>query len=393
MFKTILKCTQYDLMRAKAKSGQMYFATDSRTLYKDNGNNVEQRLRFNAVILNNENERLRHIKPIIGKFYYVEETNSLWLFDTRWVLKIGNDVEYNAYYADDYISPIINTDNYISGANGDKIIDNNGLLGNGSVVIRDANRINRGIFYSNTSHNQLEIRSYLDDGFLFIPNSHLPYNDLSTSLGALHLTVDRKDNNSTGLDLNGCAHYHGTWNNYGEMYLIQNDNDSITHPDYVPINDYEIVKFYINCTKQDDLSKITTHIIIRPISDSLAIVHILSIKDEDSKSVVRNDMGELIFTSSGDVINDVTCECKRKITNNGSYRISQYMIDSFDEIITIKQNKNSTNIEVDIGKTWTDEPSSIDISVKRWIKDKVLTISELEKEIRKLKEEINKLKK
>ena len=83
MFKEIIKCTQYDLMRAKAKVGQMYFVTDSRLLYKDNSNSIAQRLVFNAVILHTESERINSIKPVIGKFYYVEETNSLWLFDTR----------------------------------------------------------------------------------------------------------------------------------------------------------------------------------------------------------------------------------------------------------------------------------------------------------------------
>lgn len=383
--KEIIKCTQYDLMRAKAKLGQMYFVTDSRLLYKDNGENTEQRLIFNAVVLHSEYERQHSIKPVIGKFYYVEETNCLWLFDTRWVLKIGNNTSYNSYYAGEYVSPVINMDNTITGANGDSIIDNNGLLGDGSVAVRDINRIIRGVTKSNLPYNRLEMKSYLDDGMLIIPNAHLPYNDLSTSLGALHLTVERKDTN-TGmeLDLNGCAHYYGNWNNYGDMYLVQKDNNVGVYADYVPINDYEIVKYYIKCTKKSNEDTITTHIIIRPISDSVAIAHVLSIYGENSNSVVQNDMGELIFTNHGDVVDDNVVECKRRIINDGDSRISQYILDAYNEEIVIKQEKDSLLMSVEIGETWTDESDNAVISVSKWTKDKILTQHELEKEINNL---------
>lgn len=379
MFKEIIKCTQYDLMRAKAKIGQMYFVTDSRVLYKDNGNSVEQRLRFNAVILHTDSERVNSIKPIIGKFYYVEETNCLWLFDTRWVLKIGDTTNYNTYYAGEYISPIVNVDESITGAYGDTIIDNNGLLGEGSVVVRDTNRIARGIFKSNLTYNRVELKSYLDDGFLFIPNAHLPYNDLSTSLGALHLTVEKEDTvNGINLNLNGSAHYYGNWNNYGNMFLIQEDTNSTIYPDYVPINDYEIVKYYITCTKQVDIMNVTTHIVVRPISDSVAIAHIISINDENSSSVVQNNMGELIFTNSGQVVDNTTIECKRRIIDDNEYRVSQYTFDNYGESIVIKQHKESVIMEVEIGETWADESSNNTISVNKWVKDKVLTSSEIE---------------
>ncbi len=379
MFKDIIKCTQYDLLRAKAKAGQMYFVTDSRVLYKDNGNSTAQRLRFNAVILHTDAERLNSIKPTIGKFYYVEETNSLWLFDTRWVLKIGNTMAYNTYYAGDYVSPVINVETSISGPTGDVIIDNNGLLGDGSVVIRDINRITRAVEKSNLTYNRIELKSYLDDGFLFIPNAHLPYNDLSTSLGALHLTVEKNEiNNATNLDLNGAAHYYGTWNNYGNMYLIQKDNDGIIPADYVPINEYELVKFYITSIKQGDEGLITNHIIIRPVSDSLAIFQIVSILDENSSSVVQNDMGELIFTNSGAVIENVMYECTRRIMTNDDEYKCEYILDTHGVIITISQSKNSMLYDATLPSMWTDNNEANSIRSDKWIKDKVLTNSEID---------------
>ena len=378
MIKTIIKCTQYDLLRAKAKAGQMYFVTDSRILYKDNGNSTAQRLRFNAVILHTDAERLNSIKPTIGKFYYVEETNSLWLFDTRWVLKIGNELTYNTYYAGTYISPIINVETAISGVNGDKIIDNNGLLGDGTVVIRDINRIARGTEKANLTYNRIELKSYLDEGFLFVPNAHLPYNDLSTSLGALHLTVEKDEiNNATNLNLNGCAHYYGTWNNYGNMYLIQKDTSALITADYCPVNEYELVKFYITSTKQTENGLISNHIILRPISDSLAIFQIMSVMDENSSSVVQNDMGELIFTHSGAVLENLMYECTRKITTNDKEYKCEYILDTHGEIITISQNKNSMTYETKLSNTWADDNSIISTRCDKWIKDKVLTYSDV----------------
>lgn len=377
MFKEIIKCSRYDLMRAKPKVGQMYFLTDSRVLYKDNGNNIEQRLRFNAIILNTDVERLNSIKPVVGKFYYVEDTNSLWLFDTRWTLKIGNTVAYNTYYAGDYISPVINTDSTISNDNGDKIIDNNGLLGNGSVVIRDINRIARGVLSSNLAYNRLEMQSHLDDGFLFVPNAHLPYNDLSTSLGALHLTVERDELNNN-LQLNGTAHYYGTWNNYGNMFLIQKANTSSLTADYIPINNYELVKFYIVGTKTTDNGIISNHIILRPTSDSSAIFQIISVENENSQSVVQNDMGELIFTSGGNLLENVSYECTRHIISNDNEYKCEYILDTHGVIITITQAKTSMIFEVTLPDIWNDSDKEPTISCDKWIKDKVLTSSEID---------------
>lgn len=373
MFNTIIKCSQYDLMRAKAKMGQMYFVTDSRILYKDNGNNIEQRLIFNAVILHTDAERLNSVKPTVGKFYYVEETNALWLFDTRWVLKIGNTVAYNTYYAGNYVSPVINVESTITGSSGDKIIDNNGLLGDGSLVIRDINRIVRGTEKANLTYNRLELTSYLDDGFLFIPNAHLPYNDLSKSLGALHLTVEKNDVNTiTNLQLNGAAHYYGTWNNYGNMYLIQKDESRVT-PDYIPDNECEIVKFYVTSTKETPDGLVTNHIVLRPISESTAAFHIISILDENSKSVVQNDMGELIYTGDGSILENISYECTREILKDNNKYACRYILDTHGEIITISQAKTSTLYEITMPDRWIDENQHVTAYSNKWFKDKVLT--------------------
>ena len=233
----------------------MYYCTDSRILYKDHGPAIQNRLRFNATILQTDNQRVNDIKPTVGKFYYVIESNSLWLFDTRWVLKIGDNTAYNTYgieysqtYNGQYYTPVINTDTSISGIYGDKIIDNNGLLGDGSVVIRDTNRINRGQISADNVYQQLVVESKLDNGFLFIPNGHMPYKDLSTSFGALHLTVDKKlvDELNDYSEFQGCAHYYGTWHNYGDMYVIEKNKYPMVKANFTPSVNSQIFKYSIN---------------------------------------------------------------------------------------------------------------------------------------------------
>ena len=298
----------YDLMRTKPKIGQLYFLTDSRVLYKDFGNDLSQRLRFNAIVLYSDNDRQFNVRPEPGKFYYVEESNSLWLYDTRWVLKIGSGLQYNTYAIDGGImSPVINTDESVTGINGDKIIDNNGLLGNGSVVIRDVNRMTQGIIESDSLNSYLIYKSFKQNGMLFLPDASLPYNDLSTSLGALHLTIEHYESNDD-LKLKGNAYYYGDWNNAGNMYVIKKINSNNIYPDYNPANDEETVKYYIECSKTETepninegtssiVKNVKTYFSIRPISNHSAYIHIISFYDDNINSVVKNDLGELIFTN------------------------------------------------------------------------------------------------
>lgn len=372
----------YDLMRAKPKVGQLYFLTDSRVLYKDYGNDPSQRLRFNAVILYNDNDRQFNIRPETGKFYYVEESNSLWLYDTRWILKIGSGSQYNTYTnVGGVISPVINNDESITGTNGDRIIDNNGLLGNGSIVVRDINRMSQGMIESDSLNSYLMFKSFKQNGMLFIPDASLPYNDLSTSLGALHLTVEHYETNSD-LKLKGNAYYYGDWNNAGEMYIIKKANVNDIYPDYNPTNDEELVKYYIECSKtstvSDSASKnIKTYFSIRPISNHSAYIHIISFYDDNVNSVVKNDLGELIFTNRNELILDETLECTRNVSIEKKKHISKYILDKYDDIITIEQEETGP-MDCIISELWMDKNNIPTLSVNMWKKYRVLTTADLE---------------
>lgn len=401
ILKKIIKCNQYDILTSNAKIGQMYFTVDTRLLYKDFGNNKEQRLRFDAVILHTESERKTAIKPVVGKFYYVEESNSLWFYDTRWNCKIGSNVEYNTYYSDDYISPIISTDTSITGINGDKILDNNGLLGDGSVVVRDSNRIMRSLIKSDTMYNQILINSYLDNGFLFIPNAHLPYSNMSTSLGAFHLTVEKQLSsiNENQLELKGAAYYYGDFNIYGSSNLVKKVSESVSIDEF-PINNYELIKYYLKCSKTTENGNvITTHISIKPMSATKALVHLISTNDYNLNSVVKNDMGELIFTNSGSLIHNVVLECNRRCTRTDSEIICTYCLDVSADLtyssligtIILKQNIGSDNIKGKISNEWSDI-EEVTVDSQKWIKDTVITIHEVEdiidKKLNSIKQQI-----
>ena len=378
----------YDLMRTKPKIGQLYFLTDSRVLYKDFGNDLSQRLRFNAIVLYSDNDRQFNVRPEPGKFYYVEESNSLWLYDTRWVLKIGSGLQYNTYAIDGGImSPVINTDESVTGINGDKIIDNNGLLGNGSVVIRDVNRMTQGIIESDSLNSYLIYKSFKQNGMLFLPDASLPYNDLSTSLGALHLTIEHYESNDD-LKLKGNAYYYGDWNNAGNMYVIKKINSNNIYPDYNPANDEEIVKYYIECSKTKTepninegtssiVKNVKTYFSIRPISNHSAYIHIISFYDDNINSVVKNDLGELIFTNRNELILDETLECNRETHNKKKKHISKYILDKYNDNIIIEQEESGIMTCV-ISELWKDKDKEAKLSIDMWKKFRVLTTEDLE---------------
>lgn len=88
-----------------------------------------------------ERERLNNISPINGSLYYVWETNTLWTYNHKWIVLEGNysTVANGYYYNQNAITPTADDVN--------QVLDNNGLLKNGSVVIRDANRVIKGQLY------------------------------------------------------------------------------------------------------------------------------------------------------------------------------------------------------------------------------------------------------
>lgn len=155
----------YDLLATARSIGDYYFCTDTMKLYKDTSTGRHE---LNAVIVGSEIERLTSIRPANGKYYYIYETNELWLYNAGWTVIVGTVRTSNGYY---YANNKINATSDVS-----EVLDNNGLLGDGAVVVRDANRIIKGKLYIDPESNNLVITSFLGGGFTFLPSGTLDEN-------------------------------------------------------------------------------------------------------------------------------------------------------------------------------------------------------------------------
>lgn len=123
-------------------------------------------------MISTEINRVYNTRPVNGNLYYVWETNELWTFSSnKWQILIGNTRTSSGYYYTD--------GHTLDGTNDDTVIDNNGLLKDGSVVIRDDNRIIKGKLYVDRTNNNLVISSFLGGGIRLLPNGS------QNSLGSL----------------------------------------------------------------------------------------------------------------------------------------------------------------------------------------------------------------
>lgn len=176
----IYRVTEYDLLQTALVAGNYYICTDSRKMYKDI--TASQRQEITVTFISKENDRLTTVRPTNGVYYYVWDTNSLWFYNAGWMIIDGQGQRASGYY---YTNNIINPTDDVT------VIDNNGLLADGSVVVRDFNRIIKGQLYINVdgsedsgSKNELVISSFLNAGIKLLPNGTLD------SAGTLSLSLN-----------------------------------------------------------------------------------------------------------------------------------------------------------------------------------------------------------
>ena len=279
----ITKISSYDLLRLPVKKGKIYYVTDYRLLYKDYTNDINNRATLPAMVLNTENQRMNKIRPVQGVNYYVIETNCLWMYDTRWVLKDGSR-NYNTYTFDstNAVSPVMIDNEEIQNSQGDKILDNNGLLGDGSLVVRDSNRIRKGLVAVNDIRKTLEITSYVEDGIILRPYGLAQTAATRNTVGALKLGVQMGTWGPTGFErtsYKGKAEYNGDFDIEGQLNLILSSNAYNADIFTVPEQD-ESVEFEINCLKTSPTDfedrKEKNVITIIPITQTSAKVRIIT---------------------------------------------------------------------------------------------------------------------
>lgn len=183
----IIRLNNYDLLGTKCKKYNMYMCLDTLQLWYDESDS--KRTLYGYVGVDTVNDLQNNIIPELGVTYYCWESNSLWLWMNKWIC-IYTDGSYPSAYRTDNgtIDEIYLDDQQPT------IVDNNGLLRDGSVVIRDANRIIKGRLYISDKHDNLVISSYLGGGVRILPNGAF------SSDGELYI------------DDNAKAHIRGEWN-------------------------------------------------------------------------------------------------------------------------------------------------------------------------------------
>lgn len=188
----IYKMTEFDMLRTAIEKNSMYMCVDSLKLYYDSGNTEDSRGLYNYISVRTLDDLFNNITPDYGKTYYCWEDNSLWIWMNKWEVLYSQSTYPSAY----------NYSNIPSSSNPQVIneiyrydmpnmpADDNGLLKDGSVVVRDRNRIIKGKIYVEDDNNNFVFSSYLGGGMRFLPNGKM-----STDGEFLIDTRIDKDNN------------------------------------------------------------------------------------------------------------------------------------------------------------------------------------------------------
>ena len=162
----IVRLRSFDLNATPINKGDMYMCLDTLVMYYDQDDSNRVRYIYKGV--KTRKDMLYNITPVQNTTYYCWEDNSLWLWMNKWI-SIYSSSEYpSAYIIED--SQLKDIYNYNSP---NAPIDNNGLLGDGSVVVRDDNRLIKGKIYIDTDNNNLIISSYFGGGTRVLPNGQM----------------------------------------------------------------------------------------------------------------------------------------------------------------------------------------------------------------------------
>ena len=204
----IIRFNNYDLLGTKCNKYNMYMCLDTLQLWYDESDS--KRTLYGYVGVDTVNDLQNNIIPEMGITYYCWESNSLWLWMNRWICIYSDNKYPSAYRTDhDFIEEV-----YLDDQN-PTIVDNNGLLRDGSVVIRDANRIIKGRLYVSDKHDNLVLSSYLGGGVRILPNGSF------SSEGELYI-----DDQST-------AYIRGEWNVLNnEIFVDYNERPSLDNNPY-----------------------------------------------------------------------------------------------------------------------------------------------------------------
>ena len=169
----IYRMTEFDQLRTAIKEGNMYICTDSLQMYYDESN--VKRSKYVYTGIKTINDLMYNTSPSYGVSYYCWEDNSLWLWLNKWITLYADTNYPSAYIYTTYptkeepgqLNSVFNINN---------VLDNNGLLQDGSVVIRDGHRIIKGKLFVNEENDNLTFSSFLGGGIRLLPNGEIDTN-------------------------------------------------------------------------------------------------------------------------------------------------------------------------------------------------------------------------
>lgn len=135
------------------------------------------------------------------------ETNELWIYNSGWVQLEGTTTLSNGYYYDNGAI----TETY----DVSEILDNNGLLADGSVCVRDFNRIIKGKIAIDQQTNNMVFTSFLGGGLTFLPSGDAGQQGTLNILASNTYTGDFDQN---GLPVT--TGNKGQMTFYGQIYMV-----------------------------------------------------------------------------------------------------------------------------------------------------------------------------
>lgn len=169
----IYRMTEFDQLRTAIKEGNMYICTDSLQMYYDESN--VKRSKYVYTGIKTINDLMYNTSPSYGVSYYCWEDNSLWLWLNKWIT-LYTDTNYPSAYIYTTYPTTEEPGQLNSVFNINNVLDNNGLLQDGSVVIRDGHRIIKGKLFVNEENDNLTFSSFLGGGIRLLPNGEIDTN-------------------------------------------------------------------------------------------------------------------------------------------------------------------------------------------------------------------------
>ena len=169
----IFKVKEFDVLRTEIVKGNMYICVDSMVMYYDESD--VSRTQYSYIGVRTVNDLFKNITPDQGTTYYCWEDNSLWIWMNKWISLYTESTYPDAYIYDDYnydtnkgtLTSVYREDAVSS------IVDNNGLLRDGSVVVRDKYRIIKAKLSINDDNDNLIVSSFFGGGIRFLPNGRM----------------------------------------------------------------------------------------------------------------------------------------------------------------------------------------------------------------------------